>query len=93
MLHQICTSRIGNDNVCQGSKIASSDDNIHSFPYMVGEKVGNLSLYVSSTLQCNSCNGISKVSWVIVWSLHAGNVANEYLNHQWYDHLDIMKNV
>jgi hypothetical protein len=27
---------------------------------MCGEKVKNLSLYVSSTLRCDSCNGISK---------------------------------
>jgi hypothetical protein len=60
MLHQIYTSRIGNDNVCQGSKIVSSDDNIHSSSCVAGEKVKNLSLYMSFILQCNSCIGISK---------------------------------
>jgi len=34
----------------QGSKIVFGDDNIHSSLCMVGEKVGNLFLYVSSTL-------------------------------------------
>jgi hypothetical protein len=60
MLHQICTNRINNDNVCQGLKIISSDENIHSSSCVVGEKVKNLSLYVSSTFQCDSYNRISK---------------------------------
>ncbi len=50
MQHQIYTSRINNDNIHQGPKTISSDDNIHSSPCMVGENVGNLFLYVSSTL-------------------------------------------
>ncbi len=60
MLHQIYMSQISNDNICQGTKIVSSDDNIHLFSCVGGEKVRNLSLYVSSTLQCDSCNSISK---------------------------------
>jgi hypothetical protein len=84
MLHQICTSRINNDNVRQGLKISSNDDNIHSSMYMAGEKVGNLSLYVNYTFQCNSYNGISK--HIMGYSayglaLHTGNLANGYLNH------------
>jgi hypothetical protein len=47
-MHQICMSRINNDNVHQGSKIVFGDDNIHSFSCMAGEKVGNLFLYVNS---------------------------------------------
>jgi hypothetical protein len=60
MLHQICMSQISNDNVHKGSKTISNDDNIHLALCMVGEKVGNFYLYMSSTLQCDSCNGILK---------------------------------
>jgi len=49
MLHQICMSQISNDNIRQCSKTVFSDDNIRSSPCMVGEKVGNLSLYSSFT--------------------------------------------
>ncbi len=49
MLHQIWTSRIGNDNVRQSSKSIFGDDNIHSFLCVVGEKMRNLFLYVGST--------------------------------------------
>ncbi len=59
-LHQIYINQIGNDNVCQGSKIIFGDDNIHSSSCVVGEKVINLFLYMSSTFRCASCNGISK---------------------------------
>jgi hypothetical protein len=59
-LHQICTNKISNDNVHQGLKANSSDENIYSFLCMVGKKVGNLFLYVGSIFQRNSCNGISK---------------------------------
>jgi len=38
MLHQIHTSQIDNDDVCQGLKIIFGDDNIHSSPHMPGEK-------------------------------------------------------
>jgi hypothetical protein len=51
MLHEICTSQISNDNIRQGPKIISSDDYIHSSPFMAKEKMGNLFLYVSSTFQ------------------------------------------
>jgi hypothetical protein len=37
-LNQICTSQINNDNIYQGLKIISSDDNIHSFPYMIRKR-------------------------------------------------------
>jgi hypothetical protein len=60
MLHQIWTSWIGNDNVYQGLKIVSNDDNIHSSSCVARKKVKNLFLYVGSTFQCNSCNGMSK---------------------------------
>jgi hypothetical protein len=53
-------SRISNDNVRQGSKIVSGDDNIHSSSCVAGENVKNLSLYVNFILQCNNYNGISK---------------------------------
>jgi hypothetical protein len=36
-------SQISNDNVRQGSKIVSGDDNIHLSSCVVGEKVRNLS--------------------------------------------------
>jgi hypothetical protein len=39
-LHQICTNWINNDNIYQGSKIVSSDDNIHLFLCMAGGKSG-----------------------------------------------------
>jgi hypothetical protein len=48
MLHQIYMSRIDNDNVRQGTKTVSNDDNIHSSLCVVGENVRNLSLYMSS---------------------------------------------
>jgi hypothetical protein len=38
-LHQICANQISNDNVHQGLKTVSSDDNIHPPPCMVREKV------------------------------------------------------
>jgi hypothetical protein len=60
MLHQICTSQINNDNIRQGPKIMYGDDNIHLSLFMAKEKVGNLSMYMSSTFQCHSYNGISK---------------------------------
>jgi len=60
MLHQICTNQISNDNIHQGPKIVSSDDNIHSSLFMAKEKMGNLSLYVSSTFQHHSYNDILK---------------------------------
>jgi hypothetical protein len=70
MLHHI-----NNDNVHQGSKIVFGDDNIHSFPCMAGEKVGNLSLYMNSILQHNSCNVISKRimdcnAFTFAWAMH-----------------------
>jgi hypothetical protein len=60
MLHQVCTSRIDNDNVHQSLKIVSNDGNIHSSPCMAGGKVGKFSLYVNFTFQHDNCNGISK---------------------------------
>jgi hypothetical protein len=92
LLHQICTSQSDNDNVCQSLKIVSSDDNIHSSPCMVGEKSGkpffvrelhfstrSLQQYLEAYhgLQCIHCC--------------TGSVANGYSNHQWYDHIDIVK--
>ncbi len=50
ILHQICISWIGNDNVHQGSKTISGANNIHSSLFVVGEKVSNFSLYVNSIL-------------------------------------------
>jgi hypothetical protein len=38
MLHQICMSQIGNNNIRQGSKIIFDDDNIHSSSYMPGKR-------------------------------------------------------
>jgi hypothetical protein len=68
MLHEICMSRTGNENIHQCLNFFFGDDNIHLSPCMVGEKVRNLSLNVNSTLWCNSCNNILKVSWVVVRS-------------------------
>ncbi len=56
----MCMSQINNDNIYQGSKNVSSDDNIHLSLCVVKEKVKNFSLYVSSTFQCDSSNNISK---------------------------------
>jgi hypothetical protein len=53
-------SQIDNDNVYEGLKNVFSDDNIHLSLYVVKEKVKNFSLYMSSTLRCDSSNGISK---------------------------------
>jgi hypothetical protein len=53
-------SRIDNDNVFQGLKIVFGDNNIHLFPSMAREKVGNLFLYVSSTFWHNIYNDILK---------------------------------
>ncbi len=41
-------------------KIIFGDDNIRLFSCVVGENVKSLSLYVSSSLWCDSYNGISK---------------------------------
>ncbi len=60
MLHQIHTNQISNDNICQGLKVVFGDDNIRLSSCVVGEKVRNQFLYVSSTFRCDSCNGISK---------------------------------
>jgi len=46
MLHQIWTSRIDNDNICQGLKTISCDDNIHLSSCVAREKMRNLSLYM-----------------------------------------------
>ncbi len=46
--------------ISQGSKIVSSDDDIHLSPCMVGEKVGNFFLYVSSIFWQDNCNDILK---------------------------------
>ncbi len=59
-LHQIWMSWIDNDNVYQGLKTIYGDDNIHSSSCVVGEKVKNLSLYMSSIFWCYNCNDISK---------------------------------
>jgi hypothetical protein len=53
-------SQIDNDNVYEGLKNVFSDDNIHLSLYVVKEKVKFFSLYMSSTLRCDSSNGISK---------------------------------
>ncbi len=53
-------SQISNDNVHKGLKTIFSDDNILLALCMVGEKVGKFYLYMSSILQCDSCNGILK---------------------------------
>jgi hypothetical protein len=55
-------------------------------------KLGKLSLYMSSTLWCDNCNSILKVSWVAM-HYYMSNVINGYPNHQWYDHIDIVKDV
>jgi len=44
-------SQISNDNIRQSSKTVSSDDNIHSSPCMMGEKVGKLFMYMNSTFR------------------------------------------
>jgi hypothetical protein len=60
MLHQICIDWINNDNIRHSLKIVFGDDNIYSSPCIAGEKVGNLPMYMSSTLQCNGYNNILK---------------------------------
>ncbi len=60
MLHHIYITQIDNDNIGQGSKTIFGDDNVHSSSCVAAEKVKTLFLYMNSTLQCDSCNGISK---------------------------------
>jgi hypothetical protein len=91
MLCQIYTSQIGSDNIYPGLKTIFNDDNIHLSSCMVGEKVGSLSLYVSSTLQCESYNNISKR--IMSCNALTGNITNKYSNHQWCDHINIVKDV
>jgi hypothetical protein len=83
-------SRIGNDNIHQGLKIVSSDDNIHSSMCVAGEKVRNFSLCISSTLQCDNYNGILKR---IMSHYRTSNIANGYPNHQLSNHIDIVKDM
>ncbi len=60
MLHQIYTSRIGNDNICQGTKIVSSDDNIHSSLCVAGKR-WKPSLYTSDVI-------VAIVFWNVLWA-------------------------
>jgi hypothetical protein len=53
-------SQIDNDNVHQGSKTILGDDNIHLSLCVVGGKVRNFFVYMSSIFQCDNCNGILK---------------------------------
>jgi hypothetical protein len=59
-LHHICASQVNNDDVYQGSKVISSDKDIHLLSSVVKEKVGDLPLNMCSTLQNNNCDSILK---------------------------------
>jgi hypothetical protein len=61
MLHQIYTSRIDNDNIHQGTKIVSSDDNIHSSLCVTGKR-WKTSLYTFDAI-------IAMVFWSISWAI------------------------
>jgi hypothetical protein len=59
LLHNICASRVNNDDVHQGPKTIVGDKDIHSSSSVVKEKVGDLPLNMCSTLQNNSYDSIS----------------------------------
>jgi len=67
LLHHICANWVNNDNVHQSLEVISSDKNIHSSLGMAREKVGNIPLNMSSTLQINSHDNIFKciMGWCI----------------------------
>jgi hypothetical protein len=59
---------------------------------MAKEKVGSLSLNLWSIFQNNSYNNILKMCHGVLY-VHSrrGNETNGYLNRQWYDHINIVK--
>jgi hypothetical protein len=59
-LHNICASWVSDDDVHQGSKVVSSDKDIHSSLGVARKKVGDFPLSMCSILQNNSCNSILK---------------------------------
>jgi enoyl reductase-like protein len=53
------------------------------------EKVGDLLLNMCSTFQSNSYENILKC--IMGCCMFTPTKANEYLNHQWYDYTNIVK--
>jgi hypothetical protein len=91
LLHHICASHVSNDNIHQGLKIVSSDKDIHASLDVARVKVGNLLLNMCSILQGNVMTISQNVLWVVIHSLSRGIETNGYLDHQWYDNINIVK--
>jgi hypothetical protein len=60
LLHHICVNRVNNDDIHQGPKAISSDKNIHLLSSVAREKVWDILLNMSSTLQINGYDNILK---------------------------------
>jgi hypothetical protein len=91
LLHHIYVSQINHDNIHQGPEIIFGDKDIHSLLDVAKEKVGELPLNMCSILQNNSCNSILK--YIVGYDVHShkGTKTNGYLNHQWYDQTNNVK--
>jgi hypothetical protein len=81
-------NRVNNDDVHQSPKIVFHDKDIHSSSSVVKEKVGNLLLNMCSVLQNN--NPIVYHRLLCIHS-HKGTEINGYLNCQWFDHNNFVK--
>jgi hypothetical protein len=92
LLHHIYANRISNDDIHQGPEVVFGDKDIHSSLDVTREKVGELPLNMCSTLQNNSYNDILKYIMGYDVHSHKGTKTNGYLNHQWYDHINNVKN-
>jgi len=68
-LHQIYTSQINNDNIYQSSKIISSDDNIHSFPYMTRKRWETFFYTWTPLSNVIAAMIFWSVSWIVMHSL------------------------
>jgi hypothetical protein len=65
LLHHICVNQVNNDDIHQSPKVISGDKNIHLLSGVAREKVGDIPMNMSSTLQINSYGSILKciVNW------------------------------
>jgi len=83
---------INNDNVHQSLEVIFGGKDIHSSLGVAGGKVENFPLNMCSTLQSNSYDKYPKVCCGLLY-IHSyrGTKTNGNLDHQWYDHYDIMK--
>jgi hypothetical protein len=76
-----------------GSKTIFGDKDIYSLLSLAKEKVGGLLVNTCSTLQSNNYNSIPKhIMGYCMFILAKGTKKNGYLDRQWYDHTNIMKN-